>query len=610
MKCDFSGYVTQYNVKCSDGVTIKPGSFKELDGKRVPLLWDHRRETPENVLGHVVLEHRDKGMYGYAYLNNSPNASLSKDLILHGDIKSFSIYANRLIRRGSDIVHGVIREVSLVLSGANEGAFIDYISIQHGDETDSDVSEAIVYVGGDILHSSDEEDQIEHKEDNEENEVSDTKTKDNEETVQDVLDSLSDKQKQAVEFVISQLIDDDESEEDSKEESVKHTAADETEKENKKEEDDEEETAVQHDNLNEGDSVMTRNVFDRSPETPETGKNFISHNDLEEIVSQAKKLGSLKEAFIAHADTYGIDNIDVLFPDAKSLTNTPELIKRDTSWVGEVMRAVRKSPMARVKTILADLTADEARARGYVKGNLKVEEVFNLLARTTSPTTIYKKQKLDRDDVVDIVDLDVIAWLKAEMRLMLDEELARAILIGDGRLVTSPDKIKDPAGETDGIGIRSILHDHQLYAETVNVPGMADDPDVLVDTVVRARKSWKGSGVPTFYSKIDVVADLLTAKDSLGRRLYATESELAGAMRVSRIVEVEVMEEHEDLIGILVNLADYTLGANKGGEVSFFDDFDIDYNQYKYLYETRLSGALTKPKSAVIFKAADSPETP
>ena len=592
MKANFSGYVTRYGVKCSDGVTIRHPAFSDHDGKKVPLVWQHTHENPENVLGHVQLESRPDGIYGYAFLNDSSNGKLVGDLVLHKDVSSFSIWANSLVKKGQDVLHGAIKEVSLVLAGANSGAYIDYISVEHSDGSDVENAEAIMYVSGEIIGEESENPEIKHAEPEvEEKMEKETKTEEKpkeEKTVQDVLDSLDEEQRKAVEFVISQLIDEDE-EDDSDEET------------NEKNINDKE--IVKHDDL-EGEN-MTRNVFDQKNAPENT--NTISHDDLKKIVDNAKKVGSLKDAFLSHAVEYGIEDIDVLFPDAVAVS--PEMLKRDTSWVGEVIRGVKKSPFARVKSVIADVTADEARARGYVTGALKTEEVFNLLKRTTSPTTVYKKQKLDRDDILDITDLDVVVWLKSEMRIMLDEEIARAILVGDGRSSISPDKIKDPEGQIDGVGIRSIYKDHELYSVTVPVgTAMESDPDALVDAIVRARKKWRGSGVPSFYTKIDVVADLLVAKDTLGRRYYATEAELAGAMRVDRIVEVEVMEEYSDLVGILVNLADYTLGANKGGEVSFFDNFDIDYNQYKYLYETRLSGALTKPKSAIVF-VESSPTT-
>ena len=355
---------------------------------------------------------------------------------------------------------------------------------------------------------------------------------------------------------------------------------------------------------------MARNVFD-STEPNETPDTVLSHSDVTSIMATAIREGSLKEAVLAHAAANTITNIDSLFPDAKATDTEPQLLKRDGSWVEALWGAVRKTPFAKVKTFIADVTADEARARGYTKGGLKAEEVIALLKRTTSPTTIYKKQKLDRDDIIDITDFDIVVWLKAEMKTMLIEEVARAILIGDGRSALSADKIKDPAGQTDGVGIRSILNDHVLYAETVYVPEeYADDADLLVDAVVRSRKRWKGTGKPSFFSTIDVVADLSTHKDSLGRRVYESDGQLANAMRVSNVIEVEVMEEEEDLLGIMVNPADYTIGSVKGGELNFFDNFDIDYNQMKYLFETRLSGALHKPKSAVIFKVGTAPVGP
>ena len=585
---DFAGYVTRYDIPCSDGVTIKPGAFSEFDGKQLPLVWDHQHDDMSNILGHVMLSTRDDGVYGEAFLNESPTAKLAMDLVSHGDIDSFSIWANKLKKKGSDVLHGVLREVSLVLSGANPGAYIDYLSIAHSATNDDElIVDGIIYNSDSIVHGAnllledhpDGDDDIHHndsgnKTDKEANVADEDESS---RTVEDILETLNDEQKTAVEYVLDALMSAD-------------GGSDEDDLES-------EDDSVQHSNNNGG--TMPRNVFDSNNELKHS--QTLSSSQLKEIQSFAKKDGSLKEAFIAHAASYGIDDIELLFPDAKAFDALPQFVKRDTSWVSVVMDDVKKTPFAKVKSIVADITGDEARARGYTKGGLKVEEVFNLLKRTTSPTTIYKKQKLDRDDIIDITDIDVVVWLKSEMRIMLEEELARAILVGDGRSISSPDKIKDPAGETDGIGIRSIYNEHILYAEKREVEYDPAKPGVLEDAVVRSRKSWKGSGVPKFFTKIDVVADLMLQKDLNQRRVYDNESQLAGAMRVDRLVEVEVLEEYPDLIGIMVNLNDYSIGTNQGGQTAFFDDFDIDYNQMKYLYETRLSGALTKPKSAVIF---------
>ena len=612
MKPDFAGYVTRYNQLCTDGVTIKPGAFKEYHGKKIPLVWNHSHNEPQNVLGHVALDERPDGVYGRVFLNESPNAKATRDMVLHGDVSSFSIYANQLVKHGMDVLKGKLHEVSVVLSGANSGAFIDYVSLQH-DAAGNEIVEAILYFDEDITHGDDleesedetkapvdEEVEIIHN-DQEETVAKATPTEEGEETVETVLATLTDKQRIAVNYVFSELLNDDEDDDeefDSEDDEADVADSDDTD----------EQTPVQHSDTQ--GETMARNVFD-STEPNETPATVLSHSDVTSIMATAVREGSLKEAVLAHAAANTITNIDSLFPDAKATDTEPQLLKRDGSWVEALWGAVRKTPFAKVKTFIADVTADEARARGYTKGGLKAEEVIALLKRTTSPTTIYKKQKLDRDDIIDITDFDIVVWLKAEMKTMLIEEVARAILIGDGRTALSPDKIKDPAGQTDGVGIRSILNDHVLYAETVYVPEeYADDADLLVDAVVRARKRWKGTGKPSFFSTIDVVADLSTHKDSLGRRVYESDGQLANAMRVSNVVEVEVMEEEEDLLGIMVNPADYTVGSVKGGELSFFDDFDIDYNQMKYLFETRLSGALHKPKSAVIFKVGTAPVGP
>lgn len=553
MKFDFSGYATKNDLKCADGRIIRRNAFKDNDGKTVPLVWQHMHNSPDNVLGHALLENRDDGVYAYCKLNDTPAGKNVKLLVQHGDITSLSIFANNLVQKGSDVVHGVIREVSLVLSGANPGALIDNVSIAHSDGsyTESE-EEAIIYTGLEITT-----DEIEHAD----------KNQNESKTVQEIFDSLTEEQKNVVYAMLAQVIEDN----------IEHS-------------DEDEDDILEHSN-NKGGNNMKRNVFDQdlNAEHPKT----LSHDQIKAIVDDAIRYGSFRESFLAHAQEYGIENIDFLFPDAKLVNNQPELVKRDTSWVNAVLGGVKKTPFSRIKSVAADITADEARAKGYIKGNQKLEEVFPLLKRVTTPTTIYKKQKLDRDDIIDITDLDVVAWMKQEMRMMLDEEIARAILIGDGRQITDPDKINEE-------NIRPIAHDVDLYSHKVKVaPNISGA--TLIETMIRNRKHYKGSGTPTLYTTNQILIDLLLVKDKIGRRLYNSKAELASALLVKDIVEVEVMESMPNLLGIFVNLNDYTLGADKGGQISMFDDFDIDFNQYKYLMETRISGALTKPKSALVF---------
>ena len=562
-KFDFSGWATKVNLKCSDGRTIMKDAFKDNDGKSVPLVWNHQHNDPSNVLGHALLQNRDEGVYAYCTFNDSEAGKTGKLLVQHGDVCALSIWANQLKQNLNNVVHGNIREVSLVLAGANPGAFIDSI-IMHGQESDE---EAIIYTGEDIVLS--------HGDDKEDKKVEETEKKietGKEETVADVFNTLSEKQKNVVYAIIGQALEEGEGS------------------------DDEEES--------EGGKEMKHNVFDQIEEKQD---DVLSHDAMNTIISDGKRFGSLKESFLAHADEYGIKQIDYLFPEAKSLNNPPEFIKRETDWVSKVMNGVHRTPFSRIKSSFADITADEARAKGYIKGNLKKEEVFTLLKRSTTPTTIYKKQKLDRDDIIDITDFDVVAWLKSEMRMMLNEEIARAILIGDGRLSSSDDKINEQ-------NIRPIASDAELYSVRVpvNVAASATTDDkakAMIRAAVKARKEYKGSGNPTFFTTEDWLTDALLLEDTMGHRLYKNESDVAAAMRVSNIVTVPVMEGTKgpnggDLIGIIVNLNDYNVGADKGGAINMFDDFDIDYNQQKYLIETRCSGALTKPYSALVLELA------
>ena len=568
---DFSGWATRNDLKCSDGRTIRKDAFKDNNGQKVPLVWNHQHNDPLNILGHALLENRQEGVYAYCTFNETEAGQNAKLLVEHGDVSALSIYANQLKQRGSDVIHGAIREVSLVLAGANPGAFIDSV-ICHGEESEE---EAIIYTGEDIslFHAECDKKEETKEEKPVENEKKTTegekKTTESEETIGEVLDTLNEKQKTAVFAVIAKALENADNSDD----------------------DDEEEKEMKH------------NVFDQEETTKE---NVLSHSDIESILSDAKRSGSLKESFLAHTATYGIDQIDTLFPEPKSMNTPPEFIKRDMDWVAGVINGVHHTPFSRIKSMFANITEDEARAKGYIKGNLKKEEVFTLLKRTTTPTTIYKKQKLDRDDILDITDFDVVAWIKGEMRMMLDEEIARAILVGDGRLTSDDDHIPEQ-------NIRPVWKDDDLYTikTKITVSTTATDDDkakAMIKAAVKSRKNYKGSGNPVLYTTEDFLTNCLLLEDTQGYRLYKSEQDVATAMRVSKIVTVPVMEgltrtdsesKTRTLMGIIVNLKDYNVGADKGGAVNMFDDFDIDYNQQKYLMETRCSGALIKPYSAI-----------
>lgn len=580
--CDFSGWATRNDLKCSDGRVIRRDAFKHDDGIKVPLVWNHQHNDPRNVLGHAWLENRPEGVYTYGFFNDSESGEIGKILVKHGDICALSIYANQLQQRGCDVLHGEIREVSLVHAGANPGAFIDSM-LKHGEDSDD---EAIIYTGMPLYLSHSDADKQEDKADNgEKKETSEKKDdpekktdSDEEKTVADVINSMTEEQKNVMYAMIGQAMDD-------------------------QGESDPESEDNNDDDSKGGTNTMKHNVFDKDDRQKE---NVLNHSDGSEVSSEEistifgdiKRYGSLKDSVLAH----GIDNVDYLFPDAQTLANTPEFIQRDTGWVKKVMSGVHHTPFSRIKSIFADITEDDARAKGYFKGKLKKEEVFGLLKRTTTPTTVYKKQKMDRDDVVDITDFDVVAWLKSEMRMMLDEELARAYLIGDGRLASSDDKINEQ-------NIRPILKDEELYTiqATVSVQSSATEDDKareFIRTAIKARKNYKGSGQPTLYTTEDILTDCLLLTDTTGRDLYTDVAQLAKKLRVKEIVTVPVMEGVNGknggaLMGIIVNLADYNVGADRGGAVNMFDDFDIDYNQQKYLIETRCSGALIKPYSAI-----------
>ena len=584
-KYDFSGWATKNDLLCSDGRTIRRDAFKDNDGKVVPLVWNHDHTDPSNVLGHALLKNVSDGVYAYGSFNSNPKAIEAATLLAHGDIKALSIWANKLQQRGGDVLHGDIKEVSLVLAGANPAAIIDSVMV-HGEESDE---EAIIYTGENICHSSGElkdefeetEDAVEHA-DNKEDEP---KKSDDYEAVPDIFKTLSEKQKNAVYALIAEIISEDKGKEN----------------EDNKEE----------------DSVMKHNVFEQ--QNGDQQENVLCHADVKAAFDDAKRYGSLKDSFVAHglkevtymahADgDYGIKNIDYLFPEARNVNNTIDFIKREDSWVRDFMSRVHRSPFSRIKSIHANITEDEARAKGYIKGNMKKEEVFTLLKRSTTPTTVYKKQKLDRDDVLDITDLDTVALVKGEMRGMLDEEIARAALVGDGRSASDDDKINE-------VNIRPIWTDADLYSIKVPIAVAAGDDDNkkatnFIRAAIKSRKNFRGSGTPVLYTTEDMLSDMLLLTDATGRDIYDTVEKLCKKLRVSEIITVPVMEgltrqvesKTRTLAGIIVNLQDYNIGADKGGSINMFEDFDIDYNQMKYLIETRCSGALTKPYSAMVLE--------
>ena len=559
---DFCGWATKNDLECSDGRIIRKDAFKHNDGQKVPLVWNHDHTDPYRVVGNAVLENREEGVYAYGSFNDSELGKTAKLYVEHGDINQLSIYANQLKQQGPNVMHGNIREVSLVLAGANPGAYIESV-ISHDDESDE---EAVIYTGENI--------EIHHA-DNSETSKEETKpmAENNKKTVKDVFDTLTEEQKTVVYELVRQALENDGEEE--------------------------------NDEMEQGDEDMKHNVFDNDTQSNDT----LAHSEiLNDIVADAKRYGSLKESFLQHAAANNITNYNHLLPEPKSLNTPPEWIKDDDSWVAKVMRSVHHTPFSRVKSMFATLDENEARARGYIKGNMKKDLALSVLKRTTSPTTVYIKMKMDRDDIVDITDFDVVAWQRAEMRGQLDRELARAMLLGDGRELSSDDKINEQ-------NIRPVLKDDDMYTIKYTVKSgqdykvttnSASDNDSVAKGVIRAaiksRKEYKGSGNPTFFTTEDLLTELLLIEDQNGRRIYDSINTLATAMRVKEIVTVPEMESHTDIYGIIVNMADYTTGADKGGAVNMFDDFDIDYNQMKYLMETRMSGALTKPYSAIVLK--------
>ena len=565
---DFCGWATKNDIKCSDGRVIRRDAFKHCDGQKVPLVWNHQHNDPEDVLGWAQLENRPEGVYTYGSFNQTDGGQQAKALVEHGDITGLSIYANQLQQAGCDVVHGTIREVSLVLAGANKGARIEAV-LEHSDNEYDAYDDAIIFSGENIClqHSYNEKGENNMPNSNDEK------------TIQDVIDTMDDDQKEAMYALVGAALDEG----------------------SRSQYDDDYDDDDYDDDYDEEDyDDMSHNVFEG-----DTYENSLSHSETMTILDDAKRYGSLKDSVLAHAEDYGITQIDYLFPDARNLNVQPEFIKREMGWVTKVMNSVHHTPFSRIKSVFADITEDEARAKGYIKGNMKKEEVFSLLKRTTTPTTIYKKQKMDRDDIVDITDFDVIAWLKTEMRMMLNEEIARAILLGDGRMASSDDKINEQ-------NIRPIVKDADLYTVKKKVSLKTGSTDsekakLFIRTIIKSRKDYKGSGEPVLYTTEDWLTEMLLIEDNMGRVIYDTVDKLKNALRVKDIVTVQVMENAKGnndlpLMGILVNLADYNVGADKGGAVNMFDDFDIDYNQQKYLIETRCSGALTKPYSAITYE--------
>lgn len=576
---DFGGWATKNNLRCADGKIIRKGAFKVNDGTKVPMVWNHVHDTPSVILGHALLENRDEGIYAHCSFNNTSAGKDAKEAVMHGDVTALSIFANNIQQVGSEVVHGAIREVSLVLAGANPGAFIESV-LAHGEPLDEMDDEGLFYTNEPLsLYHSEEGKKEEPKKDD--------KKDDSEKTAKDVLDTLTDDQMKAVAVLVNEVVKD-------AEEEIKHS-------------------------LEEGDEDMKYNIFEGDPNSGQD--NVLSHAAIQGIFADAKRCGSLKEAvksavengIISHSidtngmetakgsQTYGFNDPDMLFPEYRSLNNPPEWISRDQTWVTKLMAQVHRTPFSRIKSIYADITEDEARAKGYIKGKQKKDEVFTLLKRTTDPQTVYKRQKMDRDDIIDITDFDVVAWIKAEMRLMLNEEIARAVLIGDGRLSSSDDKIQEnhirPVVSDVG------LYNYQLIISVDQNATMADIIEKVHDEIIRSRKHYKGSGTPSFWTTEDFITESLLIKDKNGYKMYKSEAEVATALRVKEMIAVEPMENatvgEYELLGTIVNMADYNIGADKGGSIEMFDDFDIDYNQYKYLIETRCSGALVKPFSAI-----------
>lgn len=636
MAYDCQGYVTKYGVKCTDGLTISQGAFAGQNGARVPLVWMHNHDDVEQVLGYCDLESRNDGMYGKVSFNDTEAGLAAQAIVKHGDVTGFSIHAGHL-KRGmpkTTISHGVIKEVSLVLAGANPEARIDALNMSHSDDGEESFDDANIFTTPKTL-------ELYHEDEDNDMNINELEHEDSEETIEDIIETMNEKQKNVLYALIGQVLEDNgeasQSDEDadgiSQEDSDGETIADIIETMNEKQKNVlyaligqalEEKSEVEHNDNEEDISNMKKNVFASDKEV-----NTMTQSDMQKLFRDAKRLGSLKAAVLEHSDMddaealeetisqadYGVENVDYLFPEARNFTNEPIFIQRDMDWVKQVMGKVHKTPFSRVKSLFADITEDDARAKGYIKGKLKKEEVFSLLKRTTAPTTIYKKQKIDRDDLLDITDFNFVAWLKGEMRMMLNEELARAILVGDGRASSSDDKINEQC-------IRPVWTDADLYTVKCAVEKGADDSEHaknFIKAVRKNRKLYKGTGNPDLYTTEDMLTEMLMLEDTTGRVIYDTVEKLRTALRVNSIVTVEVLSGLQrtgttgtesgkkfDLDGILVNLADYNVGADKGGEIAMFDDFDIDYNQQKYLMETRCSGALVRPYAALAFEVENA----
>lgn len=628
---DFSGWATKNDLLCADGRIIRRDAFKDNDGQTVPLVYMHQHHDPLNVLGHCELENRPEGVYCYGFFNDTESAQHIRSAMEHGDITSLSIYANKLVQKGNNVLHGAIREVSIVLAGANPGAYIDNPVLVHGEGTENesyedDLTEAIIYADSDIeLYHADDFDEEDADEDDYESEDEDM----NDKSVQDIIDTMDDDQLEAMYYVVGAALEDQAAEYENDEDAEDEGDYD--------EEDIDGEDAEDEEDYDDEDDDMRHNVF----EGDYYEGDYLSHDDMKMIIDDAQRMGSLRDAVNAHMEngvlmhanygdlidktdtsagvtyatgnsTYGLNDMDMLFPEFRNLNNPPEWIRRPADWVAEFFSNVHRTPFSRIKSQFADLTEDAARAKGYLKGHMKKEQVFSLLKRTTDPQTIYKKQKLDRDDVVDITDFDVVAWIKSEMRGQLDEEIARAALIGDGRIGSDDDKISEDH-------IRPVLTDNQLFTIRHYCSGT---PRSVINSMIKARKNYRGSGNPIGYVSTDILNDLLLMTDQMGRDLFKSVNELATKCRVRKFTEMEQMEGLKykgfDVLAIILNPNDYNIGADKGGAVSLFDDFDIDYNQMKYLIETRCSGALTKPFSAIVVlkdpnldedKDADEPTT-
>ena len=620
-KYDFSGWATKNDLKCADGVTIRKNAFQINDGDTVPLVWQHFHDEPGNILGHADLENREEGVYAHCIFNDTKGGKEAKELVQNKDINSLSIWANDVEKKGTDVIHGHIREISLVIAGANPGAIIDYPVLAHsGMEIEDEIVLSNVAIGLELSHSNttkkeDPKTKVDPKTEDPKTKVdpkTDPKSNSEDPDIKTVYGTFNEDQKAVNAYMIDEAVKEALAAEQNKNESnntTKTNSKTDTTKKDLKQ------------SAEGGDNNMKFNIFDKGTGTSTSQRNIISHDDMHKIMLDAKQSGSLKEAVVknledggvlshaitdsdGHTVTYGVADIDYLFPDAQVVNQTPDFISREMGWVPVVMNAIHHSPFSRVKSIFANITDDEARAKGYIKGKMKKEEVFTLLKRVTEPQTVYKKQKIDRDDIIDITDFDVVLWIKAEMRTMLDEELARAFLVGDGRLSSDDDKIREDH-------IRPIYNDAALYTVkvTVDVAKAADDNTIaktFIKSVIKARKQYKGSGNPTLFCTEDILADMLLIEDTQGRFIYTSQDQLATTLRVSSIVTVPVMDGVKSadttplpLMGVIVNLMDYNVGADKGGVVSLFDDFDIDYNQQKYLIETRCSGALVKPYSAM-----------